>query len=321
MPALSRVTTGSAHRSQGWLANHPRFARLFRDFKYGVQSTFTNAWAFYSRQNLILKGLILLAVTSFFTAEIVFLIYHERVFEFLVSFATSWRELRAGPAIMFGLIVLISFPPLIGYSLLSSMCGMMYGFWGWPLLASATILGSLLSFLACRYVFHDYAQRLASSNEKFAALTSTMEQDGFKLLWMIRLCPLPYSISNGALASIPSVSPLKFTLATALTSPKLLMHIFVGDRLMHLSSETDTASRVINIISIAVASIVGSLTAYTIYTRTIEKTEQNDEAYHGLELDVEANGSTSLDEFDRDSFDINDDFEPFEGTIRNKSAY
>lgn len=313
----------SQNNGPRWLAGHPRFARLFRDLKHGFQTSIANGWDFYYRQPIFKRVLILMAGTLCAVIGILFVIFHKKAFDLLREFAESWRQLRAGPFIMFGLIVLISFPPLLGFSMLSSLCGMMYGYWGWLLLAFSTIVGSLVSFLACRYLFQDYAQRLARSNQKFAALTSTMEQDGFTLLWMIRLCPLPYSLSNGALASIPSVSPIKFALATTVTSPKLFMHIFVGDRLVRLGTETDSASRIINILSVLIAVTIGTITAYTIYIKTIERAE-HDGAYTELELDgdLEANNpSTSLEHEARDSFDIDeDDFESYEGNYHNKAA-
>ncbi|ANB15772.1 Tvp38p [Sugiyamaella lignohabitans] len=122
-----------------------------------------------------------------------------------------------------------------------------------------------------RYLLSDRAKRLATTNVKFAALSRTLEQDKFTLLWMIRLCPLPYSLSNGALSSIPSVTVWRFFFATALTSPKLLMHIFIGDRIARLGTEKDTATKIIDIISIAITVVIGTLTAYLIYNRTMDR--------------------------------------------------
>lgn len=320
MSTSSVSSPNLGHGRPEWLAGHPRFARVLRDARHGIQTSIIKAYELYLQQSATRKVLIVLAGSTFLAVEIAFIIYHQAVFELVVSFAESWRELRGGSAIMFGLIVLVSFPPLFGYSLLSSMCGIMYGLWGWPLLASATILGSLISFLFCRFIFQDYAQRLARSNERFTALTRTIQNDGFTLLWMIRLCPLPYSLSNGALASISSISPLKFALATAVVSPKLFLHIFVGDRLAHLTSETDLISRLINIVSICLASVVGAVTVYTIYIRTIERAEQID-AYVDIELDAEANCSTAVEPLNWDSFNIEEDnFELYKGEFRNQSS-
>lgn len=281
-----------------------RLAQLTQDVKSLVQSTFLKTWEYYYAQRPLKRVLLLLAVTCATAAGVLFLIFHNKVLELLLRFATSWRELRAGPVIMFALVCVISFPPLIGYSALASLCGMMYGVGrGWLLLTLATVCGSLVSFGACRVWFQGYAARLARRNAKFAALARTMEADGFRLLWMIRLCPLPYSLSNGALASIPTVTAARFALATLVTSPKLAMHTFIGDRIARLGTETDSASRAMNVLSVVVAGTVGTVTAYTIYVRTIERAEGMDGVVYGdLEL-----GPDSDDGSYQDDFDVNDD--------------
>lgn len=226
---------------------------------------------------------------------ILFLIYHDVVLELMVEFANWWKDMPGGWFVTFALICAVSFPPMIGYSALSSLVGMMYGFPdGWPFLTVATLVGSTASFLTLRRFFSGYAHQLATTNTKFAALSSTLEQDNFSLLWMIRLCPLPYSLSNGALSSIPSVSATKFFLATLATSPKLLMHIFVGDRIARLGTEKDTTSKIMDVVSVLLAISVGTATAYIIYDRTMKRAaaleaelaleeEQHENTFHDRE--------------------------------------
>lgn len=303
-----------------WLQNHPRLDRITTTCCSAFKSTALNSWEFYYAQSQIKRLFLLAALALGLASGITLLVFHNKVFEILLTFANAWKGLQTGPLIMFALVCVISFPPLIGYSALASLCGMMYGYWGWPLLTLATLVGSLISFLTCRYGFQDYAHRLARSNAKFAALTRTMETDGYQLLWMIRLCPLPYSLSNGALASIPSVTALQFVLSTLITSPKLLIHIFIGDRIARLGTELDATSRIINLISVVLALIVGSLTAYTIYVRTIERAESmNGVVYSDLELGADAD----LDDDDDDErgryADYNDDDE-FDVDVDNDSA-
>jgi hypothetical protein len=85
---------------------------------------------------------------------------------------------------------------------------------------------------------------------------------------MIRLCPLPYSLSNGALSTIPTVSVFQFALATACVTPKLLVHIFIGAELGKLAEhggEMDAKTKAISYLSIAVGSLIGIGTAWLIY--------------------------------------------------------
>lgn len=55
----------------------------------------------------------------------------------------------------------------------------------------------------------------------------TLDSDGLKLLWMIRMSPLPFSFSNAALSTIHTISPKNFAIATALSTPKVCLFGFV----------------------------------------------------------------------------------------------
>lgn len=153
----------------------------------------------------------------------------------------------------------------------------MYGMKGWLIIASATIVGSTASFIVSRTVLRQYVSRLAERNKRFAALSLVLKHDGIKLLIMIRLCPLPYSFSNGAISTIPTVTWQKFMLATALVTPKLLLHIFVGRQIGLLAEEgnkMDIKTKMISYLSIAIGMAAGIATGYFIYVKTKARADQ-----------------------------------------------
>jgi uncharacterized membrane protein YdjX (TVP38/TMEM64 family) len=107
---------------------------------------------------------------------------------------------------------------------------------------------------------------------RFAALALTLEYDGLKLLCMIRLCPLPYSLCNGAMSTFPTVHPLKYGLATAIITPKLLVGPFIGSRLRILSDNNEqmsTGAKAVNIISVIVSISIGIFTGWYIYRKSV----------------------------------------------------
>lgn len=115
-----------------------------------------------------------------------------------------------------------------------------------------------------------FVTRLMEHDKRFAALSLTLKYDGLKLLCMIRLCPLPYSICNGAISTFPTVQPWTYGLATAIISPKLLVPAFVGSRVRLLTEkgeEMSAGAKAVNIISIIVTVTIGAGTAYYIYNR------------------------------------------------------
>jgi len=182
-----------------------------------------------------------------------------------------------------------SFPPMIGYSTCVTIGGFVFGMKGWFILASATIVGSTCSFIVSKTLLKSYVSRIAEQNKRFAALSLVLKHDGLKLLVMMRLCPLPYSFSNGAISTIPTVTWQNFALATAIASPKLLLHIFVGSRLGDIAEngdKMDGKTKAVSYISILIGMIAGALTGYFIYSRTKVRAreleaEETEAAQHG----------------------------------------
>lgn len=142
----------------------------------------------------------------------------------------------------------------------------------WLLYASGTVLGSVCSFIVSRTVLSKFVNRLMERDKRFAALALTLKYDGLKLLCMIRLCPLPYSICNGGVSTFPTVHPLMYGLATLIISPKLLVPTFIGSRLRLLADkneEMSLGSKAVNVGSIIFTVAVGVFTGWYIYKRYV----------------------------------------------------
>jgi len=209
---------------------------------------------------------------------ILFFVYNEKVFSFLKPYAVSWKQRRGGWLGLFFITLLTAFPPMIGYSTCATLAGFVYGVGeGWLILTSATIIGSTCSFLVSRSILRRYVERLVANDKRFAALTLTMKHDGLKLLCMIRLCPLPYSLSNGAISTFPTVHPLMYALATAIVSPKLFIPVFIGSRMGAIGESgghMSAGAKAVNWISITVSFLVGAFTGWYIYQRTMARARE-----------------------------------------------
>ncbi|CAH2353616.1 golgi apparatus membrane protein Tvp38p [[Candida] railenensis] len=258
-------------------------------------------------------------------AVVLILIFHSYIIKSLVKLSDKWADLKFGHLLLFTLVFMVGFPPLLGFSPLSLLCGMVYGFpYGWPLLASAMFTGSFASFLVFRYLLHKQAVRLIQANEKFRAFSDILKEDqSLLILILIRLCPLPYSLSNGALAAIPELSAWTYALASLITSPKLLIHVYVGWKLKSLGDETKTfATKVVDFVSILITGAASALTTWLIYSRMQRKLEiyhssrqQTNGDYDAMifgnfdDNDLSSNNNVELDsnDFDADNFVIGDE--------------
>jgi len=234
---------------------------------------------------------VLLAVAVNF-GLILFLIYNERIFGFLAPAAKRWHDVRGGWTILWMITFICAFPPVIGYSMSVTIAGFVYGFpKGWFIVSSATVIGSLASFLASRTILSAYVHRLVGADKRFEALALTLKHDGLKILCMIRFCPLPYSLSNAAMSTFPTVHPLSFALATAIASPKLLIHVFIGSRLASIAEsdgKMDAGTKAINYASIVFGSILGASVGWIIYRKTMLRAKE-------LESEELESGNRTLD--------------------------
>lgn len=150
----------------------------------------------------------------------------------------------------------------------------------WFIVASATVVGSTCSFLVSRSLLKNMVQRLVANDPRFAALSLTLKHDGIKILVMIRFCPLPYSLSNGAIATFPTVKWQHFAIATAISTVKLLLHVFVGARLGEIAErgeQMDTKTKVLSYFSIVIGVVAGIATGWIIYRQTKARAKELEE--------------------------------------------
>lgn len=203
------------------------------------------------------------------------IIFSSRLFHVLGPVAISWRNVPGGWLLVWVATFLVAFPPLIGYSSACTVAGFIYGFpLGWPIVATASVAGSTAAFIASRTVLAGYVDRLVGRDKRFVALGQVLRHDGLGVLALVRFCPLPYSLSNGFLATVPSIAPASFALATAFASPKLLVHVFIGSRLAVLAEKGDEmrlGDRLVNYVSMVVGMGVGMGVGFFIYRRTMAR--------------------------------------------------
>ncbi|CAK7913245.1 golgi apparatus membrane protein Tvp38p [[Candida] anglica] len=278
----------------------------------------------YQQQSTTRKILLQILVVLGAIGALVVLIFHNLIVKELVKMADVWQHLSHGKLLLFVLVFFVGFPPLLGFSPLSLLCGMVYGFpYGWPLLATASITGSFASFLVYRYFLHNQAVRLVQSHEKFRAFADILKEDtSMILLILLRLCPLPYSLSNGALAAIPELPAWRYLAASVITSPKMLIHVFVGNKLRELGDEEKTtATKVVDVISILITAAASATTTYLIYNKMQQKLDtyhQRQNADDGdydamifgnFDEDTVSNVELDSTDFDADNFVIDDEDE------------
>ncbi|KAL0938933.1 tlg2-vesicle protein of 38 kda [Colletotrichum truncatum] len=232
-------------------------------------------WGMYLALPLVQRIVVAVVLLIVNVLGLLFLIYSHAIFKWLAPVSQKWRALPGGWLIIWCFTFLTAFPPMIGYSTAISVSGFVYGFpLGYPIVATATVAGSLTAFYTSRGIFSGYVHRLVGQDHRFIALGQVLRKDGLKMLTAVRFCPLPYSLSNGFLSTIPSIKPWAFAVSTALASPKLLVHVFIGSRLALIAEKGDEMSaggKAINYISMILGGTVGLVVGWVIYNRTMAR--------------------------------------------------
>lgn len=118
--STSRPRSLAQSGNQSWRARITRSAvkmnKQFMDTYFSL--------ALWQRILLSIAGVVTLVLT------ILFVIYNESIFSWLEPYAKRWREMPGGWMILFAMVLVVGFPPLIGYSTILTMSGFVFGFPG-----------------------------------------------------------------------------------------------------------------------------------------------------------------------------------------------
>ncbi|VUC28394.1 unnamed protein product [Clonostachys rosea] len=330
-PGWSRLQSSStSHRRMRSFdlpaANKPWYSEIWKALKIFN----TQIKRIYCQMTVLQRFLAAIAIVAVYALLVVGWIYSHSLFDWLHGVSTSWRALPGGWLIVFALIFISSFPPMIGYSTINTMSGFVYGFpHGWPIVAVGCTLGSLCAFIASRTIFSGYIDRTVGKDPKFIALSQVLKRDGLLYLTGIRFCPLPFSLSNGFLATIPSISPIAFAISTALSTPKLLIHVFIGSRLAALAESGDKMSfgdKMVNYLGMGAGAIVGIVVGWVVYRRTMARAaevarEEAAELGRAGPAFLDVDGETMIDPEDAAALMSDDDMSLWDTQLDEPDIY
>lgn len=156
-------------------------------------------------------------------------IWKTEVFQGLDALSTYLKsDQYLGYAILFFLIFLTTFPPLPLYSTLIILAGYTYGPWTGAVISYfAALSGALVVFLLSRHFLRDSISRCLSAACSVKRVVRAIEKRP-QLLFLIRLAPYPYNVMNCLLAASPILTLRTYTICTALSLFKVIIHTSIG---------------------------------------------------------------------------------------------
>ncbi|MBW0524527.1 hypothetical protein O181_064242 [Austropuccinia psidii MF-1] len=213
-----------------------------RNLQLHARNWYLNFRQWFDELTLPAKAFVVFYLSSnVFILLLIIILTPSWVFSRLARWAIDLRNVALGPLYFVLFLIIASFPPVIGYGTLTTLCGFTYGwFWGWILASLGCLSGSATSFIILRQNLPKF-QTWLSKQPSFVALRQAVAVKGLPLICLIRLCPFPFTYSNLFFASLTTSCPFhEFMIATLAATPKLFLHVFIGSRVFHLSDPTSS---------------------------------------------------------------------------------
>lgn len=186
---------------------------------------------------------------------------------FALIFITTFREFLS--LMLYPVAVFIAFDltaPIPLYSTLITLSGYTFGPWKGAIISYlAALSGALTVFAISRALFRASITRWLASYTGIKRVVRAIDRRP-KLLFLIRLAPYPYNVMNCLLAAAPTLTLHTYTICTALSLFKVIIHTSLGASIhsfkdYHRGSSgsdasQDTAARVLTGVGILLCVLI-----------------------------------------------------------------
>jgi len=224
-------------------------------------------------KNLGIKGKLFIwaLIISYIALGVALFLKGAVIAQAMYDLAQKLSHMEYGWLIILGIMVLISFPPMTGYTTTVTLCGFAYGMKGFYINLAGSVLGATVVFVAVRFLFSKRLRKWSATNDKWTALETVVKAKGLPLVILIRLSPIPpWAYANTLFASIHTVALWQFVTATVILAPKILLYTFIGSRLAPLSDGKqrhgmDTQTKIINSCLVASGVLFGIIASVVVY--------------------------------------------------------
>ena len=136
------------------------------------------------------------------------------VSEWTQALERCFRGLGPLGVVAFGLAYIVGTVVLAPGSAMSILAGVVFGWWGMPIVLVSAWIGTCIAFLLARYVARDAVASLLESRPKLRAVDQAVDEEGWKVVALLRLSPaVPFGLQN-YLFGITSVGFWPYATAT-----------------------------------------------------------------------------------------------------------
>jgi len=149
--------------------------------------------------------------------------------EWIQALERWFRDLGPFGIVVFALAYVVGTVILAPGSAMSILGGLLFGWWGIPIVLVSASIGTSLAFLIARYLARDAVAGRLESRPKLKAVDKAVDEEGWKVVALLRLSPLvPFGLQN-YLFGLTSVGFWPYALATLFgIVPGTALYVSVG---------------------------------------------------------------------------------------------
>jgi len=216
-----------------------------------------------------------------------------------------------GNVILVGCYIIISFPVAVGYTAVGLACGFLYGpFWGvLTTFIGAQVLGSSISFWLCGSLCKEWVEKKVKENKKADAILKAVRKNGFKIIIMSRLTPVPFGIQN-ALFGVSGIRFYSYIIATWIGMlPEAFLWCYFGSKareindVLHGQENFGAWQKVILAVEVISATLLVTVLGF-LGRRAMRKAIQEQEQEQRQNLLTQLEETEQTGDYDDDGDDI-----------------
>ena len=119
------------------------------------------------------------------------------VLDWVKAFGEWSAQLGFAGAVVYGVVFGIAAILMVPCMPLTIFAGFAFGmFSGLLAVLIGIAIGSAFGFLFARYVARDVVSQKLAQNARFRAMDAAIAKEGWKIVGLLRLCPVPFGITN-----------------------------------------------------------------------------------------------------------------------------
>jgi uncharacterized membrane protein YdjX (TVP38/TMEM64 family) len=181
---------------------------------------------FPTKHMALIRAVALLAIILV-VALVLFLLPTKR---YVVNILAWIETLGAWGPILLSISYIVATILLLPGSILAMGAGALFGVWkGFLAMGIGAYLGACGAFLLGRTLARDWVEKKMSENARFSAIEKAIGKQGFKIVLLLRLCPLfPFNLLNYSLGLTP-VRFSHYAIASLVGMiPAGFMYVYIG---------------------------------------------------------------------------------------------